>query len=499
MDLCIYRTPAFASPESFTEPSQVSFGTDIWSVGVTLFHLISGLLPFDCSSPIAASINVAGDMESKSPDVRDSAPAAVRPNISSLFSGVIAKCLEKCKEKRFASVDELATALYGCLVQKGEAMYSAFISYRVFSEKYHAQLLYELLNNTVTPSGHRVIVYLDTKRLVKGEDWEHGFSLGLLNSIVALPMLSKGVLIPMTRLSGSIADKQDNVLKELIIMKVLKDSKLGRLTMIFPILCGPACSKGDPEYPKSKDFFDTCLGLCAQIKKKSSPPITKSVYNFLRRMKIPCGENLEDISVHAIISSLLSLQGYNLLSKADLEVEIIDEDDDLVKSLLVSPPSPPLDIFQLQRLKAELKALVPLIHDVIDSALAEMSPLLFCPKSNTKGDSDFEFNSESKDSVDELVFGFGENHNDPIDPSDMEIQWGPDQYSIYSDVHEDPYQFCMINESPGCPSNIYSPEIDLNFQSPINIRRMVFKTAESVSPYVVSADIVNVVSALGSS
>jgi hypothetical protein len=29
-----------------------------------------------------------------------------------------------------------------------------------------------VLNNTVTPAGHRVINYLDVKRLVSGEDWE---------------------------------------------------------------------------------------------------------------------------------------------------------------------------------------------------------------------------------------------------------------------------------------------------------------------------------------
>jgi hypothetical protein len=51
-------------------------------------------------------------------------------------------------------------------VTRGETVYSAFISYRVFSEKYHALSLYEALNNTTTPGGHRVIVYLDVKRLV---------------------------------------------------------------------------------------------------------------------------------------------------------------------------------------------------------------------------------------------------------------------------------------------------------------------------------------------
>ena len=51
-------------------------------------------------------------------------------------------------------------------------MYTAFISYRVYSDKLHAALLYDALNNTVTPAGHRVIAYLDVRRLVKGQDWE---------------------------------------------------------------------------------------------------------------------------------------------------------------------------------------------------------------------------------------------------------------------------------------------------------------------------------------
>ena len=46
-------------------------------------------------------------------------------------------------------------------------VYTAFISYRVSSEAVHASMLYDALNNSVTPAGHRVIVFLDAKRLVK--------------------------------------------------------------------------------------------------------------------------------------------------------------------------------------------------------------------------------------------------------------------------------------------------------------------------------------------
>lgn len=82
-----------------------------------MFHLASGKLPFDCSSPIAASINIAGDMNAKAPDVRDSVPEHLRAGISSALADAIAKGLEKRLEMRYSSVDELAAALHGCLVQ----------------------------------------------------------------------------------------------------------------------------------------------------------------------------------------------------------------------------------------------------------------------------------------------------------------------------------------------------------------------------------------------
>ena len=110
-------TPAYASPENFNNLPAVSFPTDIWSLAASMFHLVSGRLPFDCSSPIAASINIAGDMNSKAPDVRDAVPENLRSGISSAFAEVIAKGLEKRLENRFASVDEMAAALHDCLVQ----------------------------------------------------------------------------------------------------------------------------------------------------------------------------------------------------------------------------------------------------------------------------------------------------------------------------------------------------------------------------------------------
>ena len=56
-------------------------------------------------------------MDTPIPDVRDIAPEAVRANISSAFAAVLTKGLRKRVEERYSTLDEMATELYGCLVQ----------------------------------------------------------------------------------------------------------------------------------------------------------------------------------------------------------------------------------------------------------------------------------------------------------------------------------------------------------------------------------------------
>ena len=384
-------TPAYASPENFNNLPAVSFPTDIWSLAASMFHLVSGRLPFDCSSPIAASINIAGDMNSKAPDVRDAVPENLRSGISSAFAEVIAKGLEKRLENRFASVDEMAAALHDCLVQviflhsfmsllsltlglqRGEEIYTVFISYRVFSEKYHAAMLFELLNNTTTPAGHRVIVYLDAKRLVKGEDWEDGFSTGLLGSLVALPLISQGVLEPMTKLRGDDSDRPDNVAKEFMIMQAIQGRPEQTLQTIYPIFIGCPYEKNDVNYPHTGNFFHQSSHLIDALVDVPSPPTTNAVASFLkRRAKLEQADAASTLTVRGGVKGLLAIQGAQLWSHTDgLPEEEMHEDSELFQRVQRDPPNPPLDFEQLKALKAQLRALVPGIYEVIDRAYVD--------------------------------------------------------------------------------------------------------------------------------
>ena len=209
-----------------------------------MFELVTASLPFKSDSEFLWSFAIAGNMLENAPNILDNVPEHRKSTFDFRLSEVIDKALKKQVTFRYACADEMHDAVYRCLIERGEASYSAFISYRVASEAPFARLLFDELNHSITPAGHRVTVFWDAHRLVKGEDWEHGFASGLLNSLCFLPLLSYGSTAPLAslpgerrakaiaegwdaapvgrqRLIGAETDAEDNVLKEFLIAAAL--------------------------------------------------------------------------------------------------------------------------------------------------------------------------------------------------------------------------------------------------------------------------------------
>ena len=96
-------SPQYMSPEQITTPSEVDARTDIWSLGIVMFELLTGALPF----------RGAGTAQICSAVLTDPVPplSVYRTDLSPALEGIVRRCLEKDRERRFTNVRALAEAL----------------------------------------------------------------------------------------------------------------------------------------------------------------------------------------------------------------------------------------------------------------------------------------------------------------------------------------------------------------------------------------------------
>ncbi len=101
----VFGTPAYMSPEQLRSSKQVDHRTDIWSMGVTLYELMTGRLPFGGPDDGVVSM-VAHILEDVPPRV-----STLRPDVPAGLDDVVARCLSKDASDRYPSAAALAEAL----------------------------------------------------------------------------------------------------------------------------------------------------------------------------------------------------------------------------------------------------------------------------------------------------------------------------------------------------------------------------------------------------
>jgi serine/threonine-protein kinase len=99
----VLGTPSYMSPEQFADAQNVDARADIWGMGATLFELLTGVPPF--SGTNLAQLYTAV-MHRPIPSVRASVP-----ELPEGLAEVVATCLTRERELRYADVAELASAL----------------------------------------------------------------------------------------------------------------------------------------------------------------------------------------------------------------------------------------------------------------------------------------------------------------------------------------------------------------------------------------------------
>jgi serine/threonine protein kinase len=96
-------SPLYMSPEQLQHSKGVDTRTDIWSLGIILFELVTGRAPFDANAVTELIIKIATTPAPPLRQFRGDAPPALE--------ALLARCLEKDRGVRFQTVGELAVAL----------------------------------------------------------------------------------------------------------------------------------------------------------------------------------------------------------------------------------------------------------------------------------------------------------------------------------------------------------------------------------------------------
>jgi serine/threonine protein kinase/tetratricopeptide (TPR) repeat protein len=103
----IVGTPAYMSPEQI-EGGLITPATDIYSLGIVIYEMLTGELPFSGDTPLSTAIK---RLKAPAPS-----PRLRIPDLDEKWETVVVRCLEREPGDRFASTEEIVEVLRGGII-----------------------------------------------------------------------------------------------------------------------------------------------------------------------------------------------------------------------------------------------------------------------------------------------------------------------------------------------------------------------------------------------